>query len=100
MEMAALCVCIYYMGHLSIMISLQDLMITRIETAGSKSLCMVVRHLAVSWSLPSEPSFTNIVSRLSFLFHVSFYWMFPLPSLIILIGLYSSLKVIVDLLEI
>jgi hypothetical protein len=75
-------------------------MITRIETAKNKSLPMVVCHHAVSWSLPSEPSPTNIVSCLPFAFHIGFYWMILLPSLIILIGFYSSLKVVVDLLEI
>ena len=51
-------------------------------------------------SLPGEPSSTNIISCLAFTFHVGFYWMFLLPSLIIFEGLYSSLEVVVDLLKI
>jgi hypothetical protein len=72
-------------------------MITKIETRESKCLSILDCGHASTWSLSGEPS-TGIVPRLRFPFHVGFYWMFLLPSLVIFVGLDSSLKVVVDLL--
>jgi hypothetical protein len=73
-------------------------MITKIETRESQWLSILDCGHASTWSLSGEPSSTCIVPRLRFPFHVGFYWVFLLPSLIIFVGLDSSLKVVVDLL--